>query len=63
MRFWKLVDVRFQAKLAKGLAKDLTKTQEIIDDSDNPESIVETLETGKLRFTVKKKTEKKPHIE
>lgn len=58
MRFWKLVDVRFQAKLAKGLAKDLVKTQEVIDDSDDPESIINTLESGKLHFKAKKKAEK-----
>ena len=63
MRLWKLVDLRIQAKLAKGVAKDVDKTQEVIQDSDYAELICETLESGKLHFTPKKKAKEKQRIE
>lgn len=55
MRLWKLLDLRVQAKLAKGVAKDVDKTQEVIEDSDYSEVICNALETGKLKFKPKKK--------
>lgn len=56
MRTFKLADVWLQVKLSKGIAKNMVKTQEVIDDADDPDAIVATLESGKLKFKVKKKT-------
>ena len=59
MSMWKDFKLRCKAALVKGTAKDIDKAQEVVNDSDNPEVIVDSIESGKIKLRVPKKKDKK----
>lgn len=59
MSAWKQFKLRLNAALVKGTAKDIDKAQEVVNESDNPEVIVNSLNSGKIRLVVPKKKDKK----
>ena len=58
MSAWKQLKLRFNAAMIKGTARDIDKAQECVNDSDNPEVIVNSLNSGKIRLVVPKKNKK-----